>query len=372
MDSTFKPRVLLVNGKPMTTSLAIAGHFEKEHKNVIQGIRKAIDDYLDDPEFVKENFIESVHIDARGRKQPTFRLTELAFTLVAMGFTGSKAAKWKRAYAETFQAMREHISLVLRTENQAKDKRIADLETWVAKTKQYKTRFVVDRRRISSAEAMLWLSLVTSSSQAAVLWLLVSLGAVQKPVFISVQQVMMLLSQAVPTVAKARNAFAKLIQREMILRAKVPQRKDVNAYKVNLPKVLEAIAQQAGAWHTNMFDRTDIYADARRDKPGTLAEIMQRFEVLSGKKPADVFNDIAGTLRLVPSISGAEKSQLAPDFHTGSYGVTLSADTTAEDWQTRIELIPIPDIQKALESVGRDLFGFSLSTQNYMEFKKLH
>ena len=30
MEMTFKPRVLLVNGKPMTTSLAIAGHFEAQ------------------------------------------------------------------------------------------------------------------------------------------------------------------------------------------------------------------------------------------------------------------------------------------------------------------------------------------------------
>lgn len=103
-----QPRILVIGGMPMTTSLAVAEHFDKEHFHVLRDIREIIE-RSDDPDFTIQNFIEFSHVTGRGKVIPCYRLTELGFSLLVMGFTGAKAARWKRAYAQAFMAMREHI-----------------------------------------------------------------------------------------------------------------------------------------------------------------------------------------------------------------------------------------------------------------------
>lgn len=102
------PRIMTVGGQAMTTSLAVAEHFEKEHKSVTRAIREFIAQ-LDDPSYTCRHFIQSQHIDVKGRSQPIYKLTEQGFCFVAMGFTGEKAARWKRAYIQTFTDMREAL-----------------------------------------------------------------------------------------------------------------------------------------------------------------------------------------------------------------------------------------------------------------------
>jgi Rha family phage regulatory protein len=98
----------MIGEVPMTTSLAVAEHFGKEHFNVLRDIREIIAK-ADDPGFTGKNFVESTHMTGRGKPVPCYRLTELGFSLLAMGFSGEQAMRWKRAYAEAFMAMREHV-----------------------------------------------------------------------------------------------------------------------------------------------------------------------------------------------------------------------------------------------------------------------
>ncbi len=103
-----RPRVLLVGEIPMTTSLAVAEHFGKDHKNVLRDIREVMAQQ-NEPGFNGANFIPSEHRDRYGRNQTCYRMTELGFSLLVMGFTGERAGRWKRAYAQAFMGMRAHI-----------------------------------------------------------------------------------------------------------------------------------------------------------------------------------------------------------------------------------------------------------------------
>ena len=108
LSTSLRPRIQVVKGVPLTTSLAIAEHFDKEHRNVLREIRNEIHAH-DDPDFTSQHFFEATQIDARGKSIPIFRLTEIGFSLIAMGFTGARAKRWQRAYAVTFAAMRNQL-----------------------------------------------------------------------------------------------------------------------------------------------------------------------------------------------------------------------------------------------------------------------
>lgn len=93
------------NGKLITTSLAIAEAFEKQHKHVIQKISS-----LEcDDEFLTANFsaIKNVH---RGNEYTAYRMTKDGFMLLVMGFTGKKAMAIKIAYINAFNKMAEELA----------------------------------------------------------------------------------------------------------------------------------------------------------------------------------------------------------------------------------------------------------------------
>jgi Rha family phage regulatory protein len=101
------PSVLLVEGRPMVSSLIIAEHFGMEHKDVLRAIRFALEDVTD--EFGRRNFAPSSYTNLQNKVQPMYQLTKDGFTFVAMGFTGSKAARWKEAYIGQFNAMEQRL-----------------------------------------------------------------------------------------------------------------------------------------------------------------------------------------------------------------------------------------------------------------------
>lgn len=90
-----------------TTSRDLARVFDKQHKDVIRYIERAIEEC--DGEFSRRNFAPSKYTDTRGKKQPQYVMTRKGFSLVAMGFTGKKAMEFKVAYIEAFENMAELI-----------------------------------------------------------------------------------------------------------------------------------------------------------------------------------------------------------------------------------------------------------------------
>ena len=105
MQATLANAVAVYDGQPCTTSLKIAEVFGKKHYNVMQAIRD-----LEAPaEFTALNFKGSEYTDSTGRKLPAYQITRDGFTLLAMGFTGKAAMRFKVAYIEAFNAMEREL-----------------------------------------------------------------------------------------------------------------------------------------------------------------------------------------------------------------------------------------------------------------------
>lgn len=100
------PHLDLVGGRPVATSLNVAQVFNKQHKNVLQAI-----DNLDVPEeFNRLNFQPVTYRDAKGEMRPMYHMTRDGFTLLAMGFTGKEAMRFKIAYIELFNRMEAELT----------------------------------------------------------------------------------------------------------------------------------------------------------------------------------------------------------------------------------------------------------------------
>ncbi len=89
----------------VVTSLDVAETFEKEHRRVLQDIREL----QCSEEFSLHNFVQSEYLNARKQKQPMYYMTRDGFTILAMGYTGEKAMKFKEAYIKQFNAMEDAL-----------------------------------------------------------------------------------------------------------------------------------------------------------------------------------------------------------------------------------------------------------------------
>lgn len=93
------------NNKPVTSSRELALNFDKEHKHVLESIRSLEKDV---PDF-RLMFFETTMPDSYGRKQKVYLMNRDGFTLLAVGFTGKKALKFKLDYIAAFNAMEEKL-----------------------------------------------------------------------------------------------------------------------------------------------------------------------------------------------------------------------------------------------------------------------
>lgn len=98
----------MVNGAPRADSRDIAAFFKKTHRSVLQTIDSIIEA---EPDLALHEIVQgSYTVPETGQhKHRRFLLTRDAFSLVAMGFTGAPALKWKRAYIAAFNAMEAEI-----------------------------------------------------------------------------------------------------------------------------------------------------------------------------------------------------------------------------------------------------------------------
>jgi Rha family phage regulatory protein len=97
--------------KTVTTSLLVAEKFNKEHKNVMQKIESLILQIEDGSKLSRHNFFQkSEYVNSQNKTQPLYYMNRDGFTLLAMGFTGSEALKWKLKYIEAFNEMEKRLS----------------------------------------------------------------------------------------------------------------------------------------------------------------------------------------------------------------------------------------------------------------------
>ena len=131
------------NGQPITDSLTVAAKFGKRHDNVVQSIKTLLGSGSVQKK-IKEGLLkiqEANYIDRQGKSRTMYELDRDGFTILAMGFTGEKAHKFKKAYIAAFNAMEKklfapaqpatELEILLGAVNGlvAQDKRLKDLET---------------------------------------------------------------------------------------------------------------------------------------------------------------------------------------------------------------------------------------------------
>jgi Rha family phage regulatory protein len=95
--------------KPFISSRDLAAVFEKRHDNVISAIRALPQDSFCFLNF-KEVETEYKNPHSGGvTKYPAYQMTRDGFALLAMGFTGEKAHKWKIAFIGAFNQMEAEL-----------------------------------------------------------------------------------------------------------------------------------------------------------------------------------------------------------------------------------------------------------------------
>jgi Rha family phage regulatory protein len=102
------PIVNAKDGEAFANSRDVAAFFDKEHRNVLQSIGALI---AAEPQLAHAEFSAGVYtLENTGNQQHRhFDMTRDGFALLAMGFTGTKALKWKLRYIEAFNAMEAEI-----------------------------------------------------------------------------------------------------------------------------------------------------------------------------------------------------------------------------------------------------------------------
>lgn len=102
-DAMRRPIVIARDGKASANSRDVAAFFGKNHRDVL----RAIDDLIASaPEVGLRNFAQTPYLEpTTGQTYRMYDMDRDGFTLLAMGFTGGKALRWKLAYIEAFNAL---------------------------------------------------------------------------------------------------------------------------------------------------------------------------------------------------------------------------------------------------------------------------
>ena len=104
------PIVSISNNTVVTTSVAVAEAFGRPHKDVLHSIAGLLAVLSGEH---KRNF-SPMFVDVEigngaVRKSTAYEITRDGFTLLAMGFTGSRALQFKLAYIDAFNAMESQL-----------------------------------------------------------------------------------------------------------------------------------------------------------------------------------------------------------------------------------------------------------------------
>lgn len=100
--------VVMKNKQAVTTSLAVAQAFDKNHKEVMRAINNKISSAQNCAQY-KNMFAESFYRDSSGKQNKMYYMNRDGFTFIAMGFTGRKADEFKLKYIQAFNTMEEQI-----------------------------------------------------------------------------------------------------------------------------------------------------------------------------------------------------------------------------------------------------------------------
>lgn len=135
------------NDHALTNSLLVAKSFGKEHKHVLDSIRKLIDGCAEisaDPMFEETTYVN----EQNGQTYPMYLMNRDGFTLLVMDFKGKRAMQFKLEYIKAFNSMEEQIKASQKPKSQLEilqmsinqlveqEHRLSSVERDVAETKK--------------------------------------------------------------------------------------------------------------------------------------------------------------------------------------------------------------------------------------------
>lgn len=95
-----------------TTSRQVADKFGKRHDHILRDIEQIIHS-MGHPQNWGNLFIETTYIHEQNKqKYKEYEITRDGFSLLAMGFTGEKALKWKLDYIKAFNEMEKELARI--------------------------------------------------------------------------------------------------------------------------------------------------------------------------------------------------------------------------------------------------------------------
>lgn len=94
------------DGTLLVSSREVAKDFNKEHNDTKKRIRELAEDMGEKSHIY---FYENSYLDIMNRRQNEYLMTRDGFTLLAMGFNGTKAMSWKLRYIEAFNQFEAEI-----------------------------------------------------------------------------------------------------------------------------------------------------------------------------------------------------------------------------------------------------------------------
>lgn len=114
------------NGKVTADSRDIAERFEKDHRHVLEAIDSIMGGMPKIGQTPEEFFIPSTYVhEQNGQTYRNYLMTRDGFSLLAMGFTGSRALEWKLKYIEAFNLMEAELYKVKVPQTYAEALRLA-------------------------------------------------------------------------------------------------------------------------------------------------------------------------------------------------------------------------------------------------------
>lgn len=143
--------VIMKNEQAVTSSLQVAETFEKNHRHVLRDVENLLEG-MPKTGHTQHMFVKGTYVNEQNSQEyPMYYMNRDGFTLLAMGFTGSKALGFKLKYIEAFNSMEKTIA------TQAKDSYMIDdpverAERWIEE--QRKTRELEEENTIMQPKAI--------------------------------------------------------------------------------------------------------------------------------------------------------------------------------------------------------------------------
>ena len=107
------------DGKMTVSSRKVAEVFGKRHSHVLDSVRATLDSIgTSGPQ---PDFRLGSYLDEQGQERPEYHLTRDGFSLLAMGFTGPEAMKWKLSFLSAFNLMESELHRLHQIEANKKD-----------------------------------------------------------------------------------------------------------------------------------------------------------------------------------------------------------------------------------------------------------